>query len=1154
MPDIHDNFDPSNVILSDSNLIEASAGTGKTFSIALMTVRLIVEKQLPLEKILLVTFTKAAVAELELRVRAFIRKALRYARTGNFDNDPIGEIIRRNTDTPARRVAVENRLAMAQIDLDRLSVMTIHSFCQKVMKEYSFESGQVFGAETLSPEVFDQLSQDAFNEYWRTKITVIDPELLELLLAVKLSHDSMFSMIREGLKGKTPAVAETIPQDFLEPAWQSNTKLQLTSKIDETEQKRASIIRAIVSNKDQYLSATRSNSYAKKAYERFFLAEDWDGLFLALRDSVISAAGYSGKVFGGLVDDMNQFLDSSEDFGFMCKKLINQMTCKGFLTVHEVVEAEKARRGVITFDDMIVKLSDALRKENEVAGRADLPDSLRQKLRAKYDAVFIDEFQDTDKEQYFIFNHLFGENKILFYIGDPKQSIYGFRKADIFTYFKAAASVGHIHRMNVNHRSNEHLIGAMNKFFLPHPDTDTFAYGDDTERINYVNVESPATNRQAVLHFDGKPFVPFRISSFPNKKDLHRGFIIIISDLLRDDRYRIVSEGKNDPVKPSDIGILVRTNKEARAIKMLLSRNRIPAVTIDDTKLFESEEAKELYYVMVAVDDITRSNINRALLSRIGGYDRNELLKADEDAILQRFRSYQEAWKSEGVYVMIRKFLADHGIEDLFTKPDLPNPERTVSNILQLAELVHKVTERRKYDPQEQIQWLKKGIDGETRDGDEFQQRIESDDNAVKIVTIHKSKGLEYKIVIAPHVDLVTKNNFDTTSYRDPNDSGYYVIENDLVSDDQQGWYEEQTEQENRRLLYVAVTRAKYACFIQTNEAGYYNGSGLRYLRQQMSEHGVPDSLIDLDWKIALDANGTLRMPLPANDMQPVERVYASARNFEKNIRQTKWQRTSYSRLSPEHVYTPVPRKETIDTDYDRFVFREIRKGAHTGNLIHYIFERIDFTKEDNWGVIIDRAIRRLSGRQPDKFTEKMTDMIRQVMETCLHVSAGIRMADISWEDRLSELEFDFPLSEFNTSELAAIGHDHGTPFFTRPDESLEGLMNGKIDLIFRYEGKYYILDWKSNHLGDQVNDYSVDRIREAMADNNYHLQYHIYTVALCKYLRTRLPDFDYERDFGGCFYLFVRGMRTGGDTGVFFHKPEASVIDKMQALTAITG
>jgi exodeoxyribonuclease V beta subunit len=183
-----------------------------------------------------------------------------------------------------------------------------------------------------------------------------------------------------------------------------------------------------------------------------------------------------------------------------------------------------------------------------------------------------------------------------------------------------------------------------------------------------------------------------------------------------------------------------------------------------------------------------------------------------------------------------------------------------------------------------------------------------------------------------------------------------------------------------------------------------------------------------------------------------------------------------------------------------------------------------------------------------------MTDMIRQVMETCLHVSAGIRMADISWEDRLSELEFDFPLSEFNTSELAAIGHDHGTPFFTRPDESLEGLMNGKIDLIFRYEGKYYILDWKSNHLGDQVNDYSVDRIREAMADNNYHLQYHIYTVALCKYLRTRLPDFDYERDFGGCFYLFVRGMRTGGDTGVFFHKPEASVIDKMQALTAITG
>jgi exodeoxyribonuclease V beta subunit len=155
----------------------------------------------------------------------------------------------------------------------------------------------------------------------------------------------------------------------------------------------------------------------------------------------------------------------------------------------------------------------------------------------------------------------------------------------------------------------------------------------------------------------------------------------------------------------------------------------------------------------------------------------------------------------------------------------------------------------------------------------------------------------------------------------------------------------------------------------------------------------------------------------------------------------------------------------------------------------------------------------------------------------------------VSWEDRLSELEFDFPLTEFVTNRLGELSDGTDTPFFIRPNEQLEGIMNGKVDLVFRFGGKYWILDWKSNHLGDRVEDYSVSRVREAMGDNNYHLQYHIYTVALRKHLRACLPDFDYERDFGGCIYLFVRGMRVGADTGIFFRKPEVKLIDQMEEL-----
>ena len=247
---------------------------------------------------------------------------------------------------------------------------------------------------------------------------------------------------------------------------------------------------------------------------------------------------------------------------------------------------------------------------------------------------------------------------------------------------------------------------------------------------------------------------------------------------------------------------------------------------------------------------------------------------------------------------------------------------------------------------------------------------------------------------------------------------------------------------------------------------------------------------------------------------------------------------------------TPSLRADGFDSDYDEFVFRTIRRGAHTGNLIHYIFERIDFRRPDHWSTVIDRAIRRLSGKQPEQFTEQMKEMLRQVVDTVIVSDGGLRLSEVGWEDRLSELEFDFPLTEFLTDRLSELTLGSSTPFAVKPGQALEGIMNGKVDLIFRHGGKYWILDWKSNHLGDRAENYSVSRVRESMSENNYHLQYHIYTLALRRYLSTRLPDFNYERDFGGCIYLFVRGMRFGADTGVFFHKPRPDLLDRMEALT----
>lgn len=1145
MPQHHDDFDPSCVVLAQSNLIEASAGTGKTFSIALMAVRLVVEQRMPLEKVLMVTFTKAATAELEDRVRNFIRTALRLARKGIFGSDPMGALLARYCDTEAKRVDTEALLSQAQIDLDRLNVKTIHGFCQQVMKEYSFETGQVFGAETLSPEEHDTISADAFHEYWRQRVNVLGEDLLRLLLDGGLSREDVLSMVRQGISGKIPAPVEPLPGDFLMPSHQSRLRVQLADLQAQVDEIREDVYAQFSANANAYRSLMNANAFS--TFGPAWSAQDWPALFDAILAKL--ETGYTKTVFGPLLDRIRDSIPVTDTLKLFGSRVTNQITCAAYQVVDAVLKKEKAARGVITFDDMILHLAEALRREEAEHGTAMHPESLRSRLRATFDAVFIDEFQDTDREQYYIFHRLFGMEKILFYIGDPKQSIYGWRKADIFTYFKAATHVDHVHRMNVNRRSNAALIAAMNLFFKPRPQTDTFAYKGAADAIEYVNVASPASNAKGILYHNGVPFVPLRISPFGNKKALRKGFLLIITDLLRDIRYRILEDGKDREVRPADIGILVRTNKEGRAIKELLSRFRIPAVTIDDAKLFESEEAKELFYVMEAVHDITRANINRALLTRLGGFDLDRLRCADEEAMLQRFRKYRESWVTDGVFVMLRRFLADHGVEELFTDARLSNPERTVSNILQLTEIIHKISERRKYDPREQLQWLKKGIDGEIRDGDEYQQRIESDEAAVRIVTIHKSKGLEYNIVLAPHLDFVFKKSpFKTVSYRDPNDSRYYTIEYNLQRPEQQQYWEEQTEQENRRLLYVAVTRARMACFIQASTASYFAESSLRYFRKELDNVVKDPDILDADWQI--DVVHRIALPVAASAGPVVHRVYAEAPSFEGNLLQRLWRRTSYSGLSPDHMPTPSLRADGFDSDYDEFVFRTIRRGAHTGNLIHYIFERIDFRRPDHWSTVIDRAIRRLSGKQPEQFTEQMKEMLRQVVDTVIVSDGGLRLSEVGWEDRLSELEFDFPLTEFLTDRLSELTLGSSTPFAVKPGQALEGIMNGKVDLIFRHGGKYWILDWKSNHLGDRAENYSVSRVRESMSENNYHLQYHIYTLALRRYLSTRLPDFNYERDFGGCIYLFVRGMRFGADTGVFFHKPRPDLLDRMEALT----
>lgn len=1134
-------FDPKKVELENSNLIEASAGTGKTYSIAIMALRLIVEKNIKVQEILMVTFTKAAVAELEMRVRAFIRLGLKVVREEPIGDKLIKQIIKEAIDNNTKE-EIKKRLEDAVLFLDETSVLTIHSFCQKVLKEFSFETNQIFGAEAISPDEFNQLVENSFNEYWRKKITTLDTRLLTELLQNDFSRERILQVVKDGLGGKLPSSPTDIPQNFLSPEFQDALLAGKENNESEREALKERLIDQLNEWHDELPARIEKGGVnPTKAFGHLLTAD----MRLALFNAILSKCTnkYLVKIFSQeFADGMIKYSESIKLSESDAELLMTQIGVDAFRHVSREIIQAKEEKGHITFDDMILSLKNAL-------GIEENKNKLIEALTQKYKAVFIDEFQDTDKEQYVIFQTLFGNNTILFFIGDPKQSIYGWRKADMDTYFKAKNEVKvPPHSMNVNHRSSESFIHAMNEFFMPEAGFDTFHYKDTANGITYVSVDSPKDNSKGTLLRNGEAPIPLLISDHDDKVDLRKGLKNLVHHLLSSNQYMIAKKDEAPKaIKPSDIGILVRTNGEAQLVKKILTSLGIPGVTINDSKLFDSDEALDLYYVMMAVHTCDKNNINRALLTHFGGYTPESISKADKDAIIEQFKTYQETWKKEGVYVMLRQFLSDHKLSEKFYDNTLDNPERLVANALQLVEIIHKIAERKNYDQTEQIQWLKKGIDGELREGDEYQQRLERDEEAVKIVTIHKSKGLEYNIVIAPFLDLraAMPSKAKSISFRHQETGEYLVVSKELVTQQEKDWYLTQTEQENRRLLYVAITRARYQCYVLGNMSNYYSGSCLRQFTKAIKEAKKkdPTALPHIGiWDIPATTGVVRRTATP-----PANRQYDVANKF--NLTEKYWRKASFTALSPEHQNLAIPPYQGISgLEYDKFIFKDLKKGAQTGNLLHYIFENIDFTKSEFWPNVIDKAVRRSAANNSSEFKEKLNEFLHQIIDTDLSIGGGFSLNQIPMEDRLTELEFDFPMQKINMKEIEGLSSTDA-PLFVRNNDEMEGIMTGKIDLFFRHNGKYYILDWKSNYLGETAQDYSRERMQEAMNENNYHLQYHIYSVAANKYLSNRIPDWDYDQGFGGVIYLFVRGVRNGCDTGMYIAKPDRAKVESLSQL-----
>lgn len=1017
--------------LSGNHLIEASAGTGKTYSITGIFLRMILERKVKPSQILILTFTEAAAAELKDRCRAVLRKALTMAEAcvanphfvpGANEDTFVFSVIQ-NQRNPAQ---AQTLLREALLDLDNADISTIHSFCQKALKRYAFETGQSFAQTLLTNSL--ELQQRCIAHYWRHHIPgkpIADIEAAELL-----NFELYLKGVLTGLKGNT-----------------------LT-------------------------------------------------------------------VIGGALSAMESELETMIT---EVKTCFNKRLTAG---------------AYLTFDSMIHNLEACCK----------VPE-LQAQLRAQYQVLMVDEFQDTDKYQYEIFKEIFqnSEEVAVYYIGDPKQSIYAFRQADLRVYLYARSIIVRNHNfwtMNTNYRSTQALLDNLNDFFTPYDNFHPFAYDANQDgTIEYHPVNAPEATPDSTDTMKCPDRHP-PLSILYRDKD---NWNAVIAELYRFLNTASPCRLEGKPVSPGDIAILLRTNAQCRELKKVLAKHKIPAIVIDESSIYDSAEALSLQYLLQALLESSMSNLNTFLAEPVTSYKPSDLLNLDFDLLLPVFRKGSQIWHHQGLSAAIAYMFRELSI-DRNCQADPTTGHRILANFKQLTNLLQKQAEQAKLSPEEQLRYLEHQI----RNAAEIQEdeaivQIESDAAAVRILTVHKSKGLEFPIVIVAAMELqnspihkykyFTYNSDGLQCFVRYHNKQHQVLPYLTCVD----LYKVQTEEENKRLIYVAMTRARYACTLLVTES--VKGSCIQaYLnalqaRGRLNVYLRTPALVPPGWRYTPLAFGGQMYPI-----REFPQPQLAGRQEEV---------LSYSYLAGTATHVPVaPAREDLQDPYEAFIFQQLPRGVKTGNMIHELLEWMDFTDDKHWDKVIRRTLAKHYPSKMDnpEWSQHLKTLLTHIVQVQLQTSIPFSLDAISRKDRVNELDFHFPMPKaIQPQKIQEVLPSEDPRELQVISRKVNGFMTGFVDMVFVKDGKYYILDWKTNFLGETLEHYKDEHLLHAMNAHNYHLQYLIYSVGLRRYLRMQLGEAYSDAALGGVYYLFIRGIREGSTAGIYHVCPSKEELDRME-------
>jgi len=1203
-------FELINCPLKGTNLIEASAGTGKTYTICSLYARLIIEKAYNVSNILVVTYTEAATEELRDRIRTVLydmhtlyaiylkNNDLKVSSYPNWIIDLFGQC----PPTPKR---VQN-LEMAIRNFDEAAIYTIHGFCHRILKENAFESGVIFDAELLTD--ISHLIQETADDFFRQHF--YEASLLFLQYARNTGHSP--DMIRQWTSYVlqspfvkiSPHITCPNDQDISDQEKNYNLNFEQTRSIFDNYSRSISDLMTY----DERLNRTIYPSASIQGYMGTLSALFSESPYTRLPTELLKkfqASAIRKNTKKGFEAPQHLFFD-------ICEKLMTsysnlevlyqqKMTYikRTFMQKAQPVLFEKKKKLQIqSFDDLLHYVYKALEK-----GKDSL---LAKSIRKKYQVALIDEFQDTDPIQFQIFNTIFNHpDSIMYIIGDPKQAIYSFRGADIFAYLKGAKNSDNQYTLNTNWRSSPLLVDAINSLFKQN--SFAFVYSP----IQFQPVQSKQPSVQLII--DNKPEPNLQIlyienheePATPLNKDTARD---IICNQVADHIYKLhLLSRKNRafikedcPIQPADIAILVRKNVEAHLMQAALQKRGIPGVIYSKERVWNSAICSDLSQTIAAIADFqSEQKLKSALTSSLIGMNADDLLDTMTDSYrfdewIERFQTYHDLWQQKGFMVMFRFLVSKEHVRANILS--LQNGERLLTDLLHIAELLHQVDKEKQLGMSGLMDYFNRYRAGEQHARHESTIRLETDENAVKIVTIHKSKGLQYKIVYCPFSwEGAELNKNRPFVFHDPkNDHALTLPITDNEREKWSDWAHTESLAENMRLLYVALTRAQYQCYLVHGNISTVESSPLSWLlhgKDLMSNESNMPKLVSLLKKSGitrqkirhalsqLKQNPNIKIcdqtwPLPKissdkalsfSEIQSVSNDLACLK--PQQIIDSRWRITSFSALTSSKSLSSELPDYDIHMDSHQGISHHAEKapkpmsifafpkGARPGNFLHELLENVDFEKSDEL-FIKSLVSDRLAEYGFDlKWEKTIIHLIEQVKWASLSkTDPNFRLCQIQAEDQIKEMGFYFSIKDVQPNRIKTIIDT--VPWVKRTKVNLypldtfqvNGMMKGFIDLIFSYKDKYYILDWKSNFLGPELKDYNQSAMKRAILEHYYILQYYIYTIALHRYLEQRIANYDYETHFGGIYYIFLRGLdhKKSGNYGVFWDRPT------LEAVTAL--